>query len=72
MLTTIEQKLSAIKAINDKISQLEIARQRIDLDQGITWDLIPEGTKALINDTVRECYNQQKDELIAKASELMK
>jgi len=72
MPKTIQQKLHEIKAINDKISQLEAAKQRVDLSNEITWDLIPQGTKDMVHDIVRECYNQQREELISKATELMK
>jgi hypothetical protein len=88
MLTTIEQKLSAIKAINEEKDQLEedIARCiRIgDVSNSVTsiqiktetnsydFYLLPPDIIIRLNDVVRLYLQERKSDLIRKAVELMK
>jgi ABC-type antimicrobial peptide transport system ATPase subunit len=75
MLNTIEQKLSAIKAINEKIEEVETALQHLSLyptHQGLKWDLLSEGTKTQILSLARADFEITKGELLTKASDLMK
>jgi hypothetical protein len=83
MLNTIEQKLSAIKAINEQkeVADRSIAAlQDYDLNPGITptmsWKdrtvTIPDAAKAEIFHILKRSFEVQKAELIEKATELMK
>jgi hypothetical protein len=83
MLNTIEQKLSAIKAINEQkeVADRSIAAlQDYDLNPSITpaliWKdrnvLIPDAAKAEIFHILKRSFEVQKAELIEKATDLMK
>jgi hypothetical protein len=72
MLNTIEQKLSAIKAINEKIAEIDSACNHLSLAQVINWTLLSEDKKTDILTLARASYDATKAELLAKASDLMK
>jgi hypothetical protein len=87
MLNTIEQKLSAIKAINeskDSVERMLTSLQDLDLNPDqqlqIMWvkEIIPRSVSVLdsvkkeVITIVKNALLQERDNLIMKASELMK
>jgi hypothetical protein len=72
MLNTIEQKLSAIKAINEKIAEVDSACNHLSLAEVIKWELLSDNTKTEILRLARASYDATKAELLNKASDLMK
>jgi propanediol dehydratase small subunit len=85
MLTTIEQKLSAIKAINEEKENVEKQIERIeaqiikvngivsvratDMDESI---VVPESVVAGVYNLMHSAYSARRQELIDQATELMK
>lgn len=85
MLTTIEQKLSAIKAINEQnntvdqmVSRIEKLCAAIPSDQSIAVNIeghvvnVPGVQLIMLLGDVKQHYEQQRQELITKAETLMK
>jgi hypothetical protein len=72
MLVTIEEKLSAIKAINESIYKVDLAFERHSKSREINWALVDEDTSDQIFALIQKSYQKQKQELIEKATELMK
>ena len=72
MLDSIEQKLSAIKAINEKIAGVELACNKLSLNNEIDWDLLPKDVRKTVQGLVRSAYDEVKAGLLEKAAELMK
>lgn len=85
MLTTIEQKLSAIKAINEQKDTVDLMVNRIEKlcaaipsDQLIAVSIVghvvnvPGVQLIMLLGDVKQHYEQQRQELITKAETLMK
>ena len=83
MLTTIEQKLSAIKAINEEIISLDenldrLSRgKQIEIYAGIEGDYdcmenFPPTLLEVIRQMIYDYYSNRKKELVSKAEGLMK
>lgn len=85
MLTTIEQKLSAIKAINEEITTIELSISTLHdlkaehIDSIAIYTLSQKWLFALPKQQLREIraimlgwYTARKAELISQAEELMK
>jgi len=85
MLTTIEQKLSAIRAINEQKDTVDLMVNRIEklcaaipLDQLIEVSIVghvvnvPGVQLIMLLGDVKQHYEQQRQELITKAETLMK
>lgn len=84
MYQTIEEKLSAIKAINDEKSRVELALSMLYQagtlrsaslswsDSGVNSLPIPDDVRPQIVKLMRTSYERRQLELIDKATELMR
>lgn len=85
MLTTIEEKLSAIKAINEEIHLMDTYLARLAtietpvhghvnyfVKDEVKSFLVPVAITPGLNILLNEYYTTRRDQLIAKATELMK